>query len=165
MLLRQAAEYQSWEDWVIQNDMGKSGNLGPGRRKRKVLDVEMHGGSMEGPRWVRQQRIVMPEQGEVNIRLAASVVEEVPESEIETVVADIPQNQGTAQGALQVSEEMDFDQFVTHYEAWRSGELPEQEVLRRFGRDVLTMMQAQRVVGGATNGRGRLRATNGSNAG
>ena len=41
---------------MIQQDMGKSSSLGPVRRKRTVLELEVHGGHMEGPRWVKQQK-------------------------------------------------------------------------------------------------------------
>ena len=133
---------------MIQQDMGKSSSLGPVRRKRTVLELEVHGGHMEGPRWVKQQRIVLPEQGEINIRLAARVEEEIPESEVETVVAGNTGQPGANQQDSQVFEEVDYGVYCEQFEAWRSGVLTDQEVLSTFGRDVFSMMQAQRVAVG-----------------
>ena len=142
MLVRQAAEYRNWEDWVIQQDMDRSTSLGPVRRKRTVLELEVHGGHLEGPRWVRQQRIILPEQGEINIRLAARVEEEIPESEIETVVPPVEHHENQKP---QTFGEMDYAMYCVQFEAWRTGAVTDQEILGRFGRDVLSMMQAQRV--------------------
>ena len=74
--------------------------------------------------------------------------EEIPESEVETVVAGNTGQPGANQQDSQVFEEVDYAVYCEQFEAWRSGVLTDQEVLSTFGRDVLSMMQAQRVAVG-----------------
>ena len=84
MLRRQAALYQAWEDWEMNQHMAGGPPARPRLRKRCVLELEVASSSSDGPR--RTQVIAVPDDGHVTLRLRAAMVEEVDESEASTVV-------------------------------------------------------------------------------
>ena len=135
-LKRQAALYQAWEDWELAQQMqGGDGEHRPKIRKRCVLEIEVASSSAEGR---RTQVVTVPENGSLTIKLRAAMVDEVAESEIETVVLD-PQPGDPRKGL----ESLSFHEFQTQYQRWTLGAMASAEVVRRFGDEVLEMMEAQ----------------------
>ena len=138
MLRRQAALYQAWEDWEMNQHMVGGPPERPRLRKRCVLELEVASSSSDGPR--RTQVIAVPEDGHVTIRMRAAMVEEVEESEVSTVVLEPPQHQPVVATSF---EELGFEDFQVQYRRWVAGSLGASEVVTRFGPDMLEMMQAQ----------------------
>ena len=134
---RQAADYQAWEDWEVQAALARSRGEEPvPRRKGCVVDIEVASGSMEQPRTTRRQVYTVPDEGRLEIKVNAVMVDDVPDSEVSTVVISPPQAEGG-------SEELGYHDFELFYKQWRVGSLTEQEILTRWGRSVLDMMEAQ----------------------
>ncbi|CAE7320940.1 unnamed protein product [Symbiodinium sp. CCMP2592] len=70
----------------------------------------------------------------------------IPESEVETVVAPTQANNpgmGSAGSEQVCFEEMDYDMFCDQYTQWQSGVIDDAQVMRRFGVDILQIMQLQ----------------------
>ncbi|CAE7828688.1 unnamed protein product [Symbiodinium sp. CCMP2592] len=109
-------------------------------RKRCVVEVEVATGSEEAPRVSRRMAFAVPDQGALEVRLRAAMVEEVDESEVATVVLDPPQQPPVLDPEF---EELDFDDYSAKYQLWEQGVMTSEEVRRRFGKDVLDMMEAQ----------------------
>ena len=136
MLKRQAALYRAWEEWELAQQMqGGGGEHKPKIRKRCVLEIEVASSSTEGR---RTQVVTVPENGSLTIKLHAAMVDEVAESEIETVELD-PQPVDQRKGL----ESLSFHDFQTQYQRWTAGAMTSAEVVRRFGEEVLEMMEAQ----------------------
>ena len=64
------------------------------------------------------------------------MVDDVPDSEVSTVV--ISPNQAEAG-----QEELNYHDFELFYKQWRVGSLTEHDILSRWGRSVLDLMEAQ----------------------
>eukprot|EP00439_Symbiodinium_sp_Y106_P023005 s3109_g2.t2 len=137
VLRRQAAEYQAWEDWEVQAAMARANReeVQP-RRKRCVVDVEIASGSGDQPRTTRRHVFTVPDEGRLEIRVGAAMVDDVPESEVSTM-AILPD------GGEQDVGDLNFQEFELFYQQWRAGSLTSEEVLRRWGQTVLDMMDAQ----------------------
>ncbi|CAE7585984.1 ASB3 [Symbiodinium sp. CCMP2456] len=89
LLRYQAAAYQAWEDWELNNAMQQDAGQPPlPRRKRCVVEIEVSSGSQDGPRSTRRQVFDIPPEGRLRLQLSASMVDDIPESDISTVVLE-----------------------------------------------------------------------------
>ena len=136
---RRAAASRSWDDWAMYDEMHRP----RGSRKRQYVDVTGPGAQVVG------QALRLRASSSGMVRLSMRIGME-SSSEAETIPAastSVPTS-GEPTGGLEASSvvPMDFQGFQRLFQEWRSKQIDDDEVRKRYGPSTLDLLEAQLLV-------------------
>ena len=159
-LRSEAEEYYRWEGQQVRHAL--RGDSSPPGKRRCVISIEAASGSGDRPRIHHTLAFAVPENGsDLVITMRANmqpVPEDVPTEVIPVLdgreepdvgnkmLQDLEDTVATRGSQPEMLAMMDFQEYEEIYRLWEAGSLSLVEICRRFGSEVVEMLQAQKAV-------------------
>ncbi|CAE7470005.1 unnamed protein product [Symbiodinium necroappetens] len=134
-LRSEAEEYHRWEGQQLRSAL--RGDSSPPGKRRCMISIEAASSSGDRPRIHHTLALAVPENGSDLVITVRANMQPIPE-EVPTEVIPVPDGKEELDVGNQMLQEI--------YRLWEAGSLSLVEIRRRFGNEVVEMLQAQKAV-------------------